>query len=492
MLTKRIVLRWLATVLALALLLPVTGCSKTGKAAPETASPAETAAPDTPVTPETDGRAPVTIHSYDPDNEIRSKAYFDSVGKDNFSGLDLFITGPSVSRMDPDGATYMSKELRDRKTAVEKKLNVKVNLTSADPATMLDEATAAIASGMYYTDVMLLPIGEVGTFAASGTLMNLRSVPALDLAAPYFDAGSVAALSAGYETYGLASDACPALTELPALYYNKELVADYKGKSIRSVALDGGLTWDVFWEVLAAAKANLDEGQYSVSAGSMKSRLPETVHVANGGTIVSSGELKTPAVEFSPKSLKWSVFFGNGMLTDERALFTKAKTAAAAFSEGKTAFIFETVGGAVSLYGGGAEWGILPMPKPSADSPYRSLASPDASVFTVIRGTENSYEIGKMLSALSAWSYGVVPERYVDEVLMTMMSGNDSGDVLDVISKSAVYDLSTAFGPASEALADGTYGFIRRACESGDPGTDYDAYVYEANLAMERLFTTSH
>ena len=75
---------------------------------------------------------------------------------------------------------------------------------------------------------------------------------------------------------------------------------------------------------------------------------------------------------------------------------------------------------------------------------------------------------------------------------MTRMSGNDAGDVLDVISKSAVYDLSTAFGPVSEALADGTYGFIRRAAESGDPETDYDAYVYEANLAMERLFTTSH
>lgn len=492
MMNKNTVLRCLAAALALALLLPFAGCAKTEKNVPETAAPAETASPGSPETGDSDKNDPVTIHSYDPDNEIRSKAYFDSVEKDNFAGLDLFVTGPSVSRMDPDGATYMSKELRDRKTAVEKKLNMRINLTSADPATMFDEAAAAIASGLYYTDVMLLPLGQVGAFAASGTLMNLRSVPALDLAAPYFDAGSVEALSAGYETYGLASDACPVLTELPALYYNKELVTDYKGKSIRSVALDGGLTWDVFWEVLAAAKANLGEGQYSVSAGSMKSRLPETVHVANGGTIVSSGELRTPTVAFSPKSLKWSVFFGNGMLTDERALFTKAKTATAAFSEGKTAFIFETVGGAASLYGGGAEWGILPMPKPSADSAYRSLASPDAPVFTVIRGTENSYEIGKMLSALSAWSYGVVPERYVDEVLVTSMSGNDAGDVLDLISKSAVFDLSTAFGETSAALADGTYGFIRRACESGDSASGYDEYVWEANVAMDGMFTTSH
>ncbi|MBR6290602.1 MAG: extracellular solute-binding protein [Clostridia bacterium] len=482
-------LRCLAAALALALLFAVTGCTGGERSAPETADSGETVTPET-TAPET--RDPVKIHAYDPDNEIRSRVYFDSVGDDNFAGLDLFITGPSVSRMDADGATYMSKELRERKTAVEKKLNVKINLTQAEPATMLDEATAAIASGMYYTDVMLLPLGEVGNFAASGTLMNLRSVPALDLTAPYFDAGSVRALSAGFETYGFASDACPVLTELPALYYNKDAVPDYGGESLREVALKGGLTWDVFLETLSAVRADLGEGEYSVGAGTLGKRLPETVHVSRGGSMISSGELVSPTVSFTPQTLTWSVNIMNGLLTDGSGLVSNANGSVRNFREGDLAFLFETVGEGSNLYGRGVSWSVLPVPRSSSSETYRSLASPDTPVFTVIRGTENAYDIGKTLSALSAWSYGVVPERYVDEVLMTRMSGNDAGDVLDVISKSAVYDLSTAFGPVSEALADGTYGFIRRAAESGDPETDYDAYVYEANLAMERLFTTSH
>ena len=482
-------LRCFAAALALALLFAVTGCSEAGRTAPETADSGETVTPET-TAPET--KDPVKIHSYDPDNEIRSKAYFDSVGKDNFAGLDLFITGPSVSRMDADGATYMSKELRARKTAVEEKLNVKINLTRAEPATMLDEATAAIAAGLYYTDVMLLPLGQVGNFAAAGTLMNLRSVPALDLTAPYFDAGSVRALSAGFETYGFVSDACPVLTELPALFYNKDMVPDYGGESLRDVALKGELTWDVYLETLSAARADLGEGQYSVGAGTLAKRLPETVHVSRGGSMISSGELVAPSVSFTPQTLTWSVNIINGLLTDENGLVTNTKGSVRNFREGDLAFLFGTVGEASDLYGKGVSWSVLPVPRSSSSETYRSLASPDTPVFTVIRGTENGYDIGKTLSALSAWSYGVIPERYVDEVLMTSMSGNDAGDVLDLITKSAAYDLSTAFGPSSGALADGTYGFIRRAAESGDPGTDYDAYVYEANLAMERLFTTSH
>ncbi len=489
---NRMIIRFLAAALTLALLLPVSGCLEKEKSATESNVPGQTGTPETEEPGETEARDPVKLHSYDPDNAIRSKVYFESVGNDNLGGMDLFITGPSVSRMDPDGATYMSKELYDRKKAVEEKLNVRLSLTSADPAAMLEEATAAIASGLYYTDVMLLPLGEVGTFASSGALMNLRSVPALDLTAPYFDRGSVEALSAGYETYGLVSDACPVLPELPALYYNKSTVPEVNGENIRTAALDGRLTWDVFWEYLSAARAELDDGKYSVGAGSVADRLPEIVHAARGGQIVSSGELVTPAVAFTPESLTWTVYFANGMLTDENSTFAGGRDSVRNFREGDLAFIFETVGGAGSLYGNAVDWSILPMPRSSSMSGYASLASPDAPVFTVIRGTENGYDIGKMLSALSAWSYGVVPERYVDEVLMTKMSGNDAGDVLDVISKSAVFDLSTAFGPASEALADGTYGFIRRAAESGDAYTGFDEYVWEAGVAMERLFTTSH
>ena len=415
---------------------------ETGTAGTETAKPAETESAD-----------PVKIHASDPDNVARSKAYLAEAPDGDLGGMDIFITGPSAGMLSPDGASYISKEISERNSAVEKKLNVRLDFSEAEAGAMFEDAAASVASGMYYTDVMLLPLLNVGTFFSAGCLMNLESLPYLDLSRPYFNKRSVAALSPGNYCLGFASDAYPLLRETPALFYNRAIEADDPGYLERA-AKDGTLTWDL---VLTKAEENLSalgEEAYSVSVGNPTSTFPETVFLSGTERLITTTPA-VPTVAFIPE---W-VAAPSAVAARIGASSPAKEEGAELFKSGKAAYQIEYVKNAVTL-NGETEFGVVPLPKMTADGDYRALVSPYCPVFTVIAGTKNSAEISLVLSALSAASYGVIPEHFVDEIIVSSMRDDKSGDMLELISKTAEFDLSQAISGISSAVNEGTVRYI--------------------------------
>ena len=79
--------------------------------------------------------------------------------------------------MVPNGIHFVSETVAKRNKAVEEKYNIKIQTTRADSNFMLDDAKQASLAGMYYTNIMCIPFGDVGVFDAEGLLMNFRSVP---------------------------------------------------------------------------------------------------------------------------------------------------------------------------------------------------------------------------------------------------------------------------------------------------------------------------
>ena len=70
---------------------------------------------------------------------------------------------------------------------------------------------------------------------------------------------------------------------------------------------------------------------------------------------------------------------------------------------------------------------------------------------------------------------------------MTVLPDNRSADMLDIISKSAVYDFAAVFGDISEAVKDGTVGIVRKAMDSGSD-EQLDAFIYEAQTALNNAY----
>ncbi|MBQ7475417.1 MAG: hypothetical protein IJS78_05795 [Clostridia bacterium] len=440
----------------------------------ETGTETETAEPSGAETE----REPVIVHTHDPDNELRARVWLEEAPGGDLDGADVFFTGPSVGALSPDGASYISKEIKKRNDAVEAKLNVKLNFAEADAASMYADAAASVASGMYYTDVMLLPISSVGQFYSGGCLFNLSSLPFFDLSKPYFNQRSVKALSPGNYCLGFASDAYPLLRETPALFYNRAAEGDDPG-ALERAAKDGTLTWDL---VLAAAETGallLGEDAYAVSVGNPTATFPQTVFISETGRIITTTP-SVPAVGYVPEWL-WATASVVGRIS---ASAPATDEGAELFKNGKVAYRIEYVKNAVAM-NGEAEFGVVPLPKATAESDYRALVSPYCPVFTVIAGTKNSAEISLVLSSLSAASYGVIPEHYVDETIVSSMRDDKSGDMLDLISKTADFDLSAAFSGSSSAVS-AAFNYIGQA--SSGSGGSFEDVAAAANEWLAETF----
>ncbi|MBR7033966.1 MAG: extracellular solute-binding protein [Clostridia bacterium] len=431
--------------------------------------------------PETEGHTdPVKVHTYDPDNVVRSKAYLEEAPGGDLDGMDVFFSGPYVGTLSPDGATYISKEISERNRAVEEKLNVKLDFSAVEVSDMIADAASSVASGMYYTDVMLIPVSTVGTFYASGCLFNLESLPYFDLSVPYFNQRSVSAMSAGRYCLGFLSDAYPVLRETPALFYNRAIEGDDPG-SLERAAKDGTLTWDTVLEKAEANLSLLGEGAFPVSVGNPTATFPQTVYLTGSGRIISTAADR-PAVSIDP-----AVLAAASAVTGRISKSAPAKDEGAElFKNGKVAYRIEYVKNAATLNGETTEFGVVPLPKMTDADEYRAFVSPYCSVFTVIAGTKNSEEISLVLTSLSAASYGVIPEHYVDEVIVTSMRDDRSGDMLDLITKSAEFDLSISLSGISSAVGDATLQYISGAANGA--GGDYEALAAAVNAFLADLF----
>ncbi len=437
---------------------------------------------------ETDTEAPVTAstefrHTGDPDLPVMASAYLKALPNRDFDGATFLITSPDTALYDPDGLNYLSDTVSARNRMVEDKYNITVSAVTAEAESMLDDAKAAALAGMYYSDVMSIPLGLVSSFASAGVLTNLRSLPALDLSKPYFNASSVSAMSAGYAVYGAAGEATPASQDLTAVFFNRDLMASLTDTSPYDEAANGSFTWDRFFEY--AALCNTADGSIgAVSAGDTSN---DAIYVSAGGSYVASHAGSTPTVAVTHESLTAPINISARIRESESTAGVTAETAAGVFAAGGALLTVGSIRDIDSYRSADVNIGVLPMPKADADSPIRSAVGASAQVMTVTAGATGGEFVGLVMSGLCAASYGYVTEKYVDYLHVTVLPDNRSADMLDIISKSAVYDFAAVFGDISEAVKDGTVGIVRKAMDSGSD-EQLDAFVYEAQTALNNAY----
>lgn len=425
----------------------------------------------------------IVLHGGNPDNAVWAEAYLKSLPDADYDGASFFITSPETVLFDPSEVKYMSEVIYARNKAVEEKYNIKIGCGKSDISSMLDGAAAAVNSGMYYSDIMSIPMEYVGEFAVSGVLENLRSLPFLDLSEPYFNASSVNALSAGDMIYGAAGESTPSLSAMPVVYFNKTLLSSVTETSPYDDALRGELTWDKLLEYAALADGADGIAGAAVSEGDVS----DIVFASAGEKFINSAERTVPTVGFADGAMDAPAPYVRKIfdLGDKNGI--SRADASAAFREGSVMFTVGYLSDISSYLSESVSLGILPIPKISADAPYRSLVNGTAPVMTVMKGPANSSMVSLTLSAINAASYGYIAEKYVDYLHITALPDNRSAYVLEEINRSAVYDLSSAFHSVYPEIWDNTRGLVRNVIERGD-FSGYAAHVSAAEKAMASAF----
>ncbi len=465
----------------------LTSCSVTINAPWDTdADPDET---DTGSETETTAPAPSesepdeTVYRYagNPDYPVLADAYLDALPKMDFGGKTFIITSPDTTFLDPNAVRYVSDTVKKRNDAVEEKYNINIELTQSDAATMIEEAKKARLAGMYYTDIMCLPISEICVFDAEDLLMNLRSLPHLDLSKPYFNASSVEATTVGFRTLGVAGEATPT-SDLPCVIFNRSALGTAVSDEIYSIAESGALTWDKLFEYFAVADGM--EGVTSSVLGGGENF--DYIFTSLGEKFIASGEMTVPMAGTQRNSFDWSSTYARPMLTAAAVAGIPREETAKAFSEGKALFTVGKVGDLDDYRTTGVLVGILPMPKTAADTAYRSLAGNTSLVMTVPQGTTNNEMISLVLSGINAASYGYVTEKNASYLHASTLPDNRSADMFELIARGTVYDFTSAFEKTVPTLAE-FKNVVRGIIENGDFAA-YDVTVEKLNRELAAAF----
>ncbi|MBR5633495.1 MAG: hypothetical protein IKW68_05890, partial [Clostridia bacterium] len=307
----------------------------------------------------------------------------------------------------------------------------------------------------------------------------------LDLAKPYFNQSSVSAMSVGYRILGVAGESTPT-ADLSCVIFNRGALGISVTNELYSIAESGALTWDKMFE-------------YARLADSMEGVVPSVldggesldyVFTSLGGKYVASSAGSVPSVATVQNSFDWAATYARVMLNSTASAGIPRENAVKTFSEGGALFTVGNVGSLDDYRTSSVRVGMLPMPKHSAEEPYRSLAGADSLVMTVPSGTTNSEMISLVLSAVNAASYGYVTEQNASYLHATTLPDNRSADMLEIIARGAVYDFTTAFEKTVPSATE----FKTTVREIIDTGSfaGYEAAVTKLNRDLAALYPLSN
>ena len=372
------------------------------------------------------------------DSSALARKYLKTIDKTDYTGAVVKIASVVPSLTDPDKAPQViSKAVARRNQLVKEKLGVSLVTVSTDATALFAELSASAKSGMYYTDLMLVPQNSVASFAASGLLFNLRSMPNLDLSEEYFNKSSVAALAAGYNAYGVAAHATLTPYTLPAMYFSADRLRGLGLSLPYQTVKDGKWTWDAY------NKLTVDVGEWNkLTLGDCGDFCVDAAFASVGGKFVSAGVMTSPTVAVTTEGSTPLLDIIMPAFADEKAI-TGEWASSQAFRD-SAVFMIDTLDRMQTLTPKDGDtmgrWGIVPMPKATEDAEYVTLASPLSTVFAVPSIVASDERTAMVLRTVCAASADRLPIAYREHTQNEMLPDNESALMLEMITDSVVYD----------------------------------------------------
>lgn len=350
-----------------------------------------------------------------------------------------------------------------RNLAVTDRFGVKfVDIPSPDGAFNLSSAArTSIMAGSDDYDMIAGGFSEVvRNLAPEGLLVDLNTVPYIDLTKPWYDRNSVDSLSICGKTFGVTGDMLIMDKEAAtAVLFNKKMAEDYKLGNFYDMVRDGSWTidrFDTFARAVAADINNdgvMDEkdqyGMVTTNSAVYFFMLGCGVEVArlnkdNVPELVVKNEKLydafSKAVKFNDDydiAISGSKFKENweGILDP-------------AFTSGRSLFYIGGLNRVTIFRAMETDFGILPAPKYDENQEeYYSMVSLNCTDSIIIPKTVTDLErTGAIIEALSAEGHYVLKPAYEETVLRAKgVRDEESSEMLDIILNNRVYDLGEMY-----------------------------------------------
>ena len=352
-----------------------------------------------------------------------------------------------------------------RNSVVKEKYHIEFAMVAnANEKTMLQKSVLA---GDDIYDAVIMLNDNISAIVPANLLTEVSKLPYIDLGKPWWDE-AVTSMSVAGKNYLLGGDILILDNEATsAILFNKDMMGELGMDLPYGIVKEGKWTFDRLRELMKGASADLNgDGQMTANEDRWGFvTFNDTLHallVGGGGTLAQKDNSDIPYMTLADSK--------NAAISDKAMdiMYNKAdvvniQTALkdfgpnwiygyeayhGAFEQDRALFIWVRMRVVEKFRGMESNFGILPMPKyDDSQKQYHSAVNPWSGVLLgVPKGAGDLSRTGIILEALAAESRYTVQPAYYEIVLQRKFARDEeSGEILDIIFNSRVYDIGAIY-----------------------------------------------
>lgn len=433
-----------------AMLCAAAGCaSDSGSDTPDTTGNADATADTAPVETETEKILPDL-----PERDFEGYTFrgmTKGTASSHWSSRDFYaeeITGEAIN-----DAVY------NRNATVGEKYNFKMEELGAESGDPVSDARKAVQAGENAFDVILAG-NSINPMITDGMLLDLNTMPYMDMTRPWYDQNANESLSIGHKLFV----SCGELNIMDndatwSILFNKAMAEDLGFDSFYDMVKAGTWTQDVLLSAMEAASIDLNgDGQRDAADqwGNVGEGFDVMGYMIGAGARCFTKDADDMPV-FDALSERYVDAYAKASAINDNTDICLTITKAGGnwdvldnvFTEGRCLFSYVGLNRVTLFRDMEADFGILPTPKfDEAQEEYHNVVSTwGANFFAVPKTTEDMERTGIILEALSAESLYTLTPAYYDVTLKTKAARDEeSSAMLDIIFASRVFELGNFYG----------------------------------------------
>jgi len=340
-----------------------------------------------------------------------------------------------------------------RNIVIEDLLNIKINGTWS--LTAYSDASKSLTANETAYDVVMTYMHDTISLAQQGFMMDLLALKYLDLEKPWWDQRANDNLMINGKLFLTTGDLSILDKDCTmAIFFNKKMVSDYELESPYQLVFDNKWTIDKVFEMGGAVTEDVNgdgklgkEDQWGLT---IASNAPHSMFFGAGERIAKNVNGELQIVMYNPRSVdvldKIFGHVGDLKIYTNRIDDTSYATVNKMFLESRAMIVTYAVVSIsdIKVRDAEFEFGILPYPLyDETQDGYNNFISTSLVASTSVPyNCRNTDMVGAALEAMAYYSTDTLKVAYYDTALKTRYArDNESGDMLDIIFATRVYDM---------------------------------------------------
>ena len=389
--------------------------------------------------------------------------YISDLGANDFDGYVFNVLGRGTP--DAEGSWYtweiyaenengelINDAVYRRNMILEGKYNVIIKETKV-VNTLLKSVRSAIQAGDNLYDLICPPMKEAGTLATEGSLVDLKTVPNLNIKKGYWNQNLDKYTSINNKLFYISGDLNIMDKQATwVLYFNKNLLSNLRLESPYNMVRDNKWTMDVYNVMLKNVTTDVNgDGKYD-----KYDRFGLLTHDGGlagfdyyaGEPIVSKSSTGEFTLSFNNERTVNAIDKGIEMISDNKTyLFPDWKLGQDMFEAGQSLFYLEVLDKTGQLRNMEIPFGVIPFPKLDENQPqYNTCIADVAQLFCIPLSNTELDRTGFIFEALAELSVDTLKEAYYDKNLtVKFVRDEDSVEMIEIIMQGVIFDLGTIY-----------------------------------------------